>query len=597
MVKTKFIIPVLLALLSCLACKTSGDEEKILNVYMRKPVNGLDIINISQFYEARVAIQIYEGLYEYDYLKEPYEVTPLIAKETPSISSDGLTYIIKIKKGIRFSDDPCFTETDGKGRLLDADDFIFSIKYHSSLKGYTYYHYSLKPHDFIEGLKEFREKSLSSAPDYSMPVKGLVKLDRHTVKIILKEPCPFFTEILSSPNTYIIPKEAVMFYGEKLKFHPVGTGPFMLSSWGDRGGKGKQVTLVKNPYYATSTYPDDESPYTGKKMPFVDKVVLHFIESSEGRLRAFEKAEVDIYSPDDDFFYDSFPEKGTLSRELQKAGTNVILRPQSQFRGLFFNMRNSLFKSNPDLRKAISHAFDTIKHINIVYYGKVLPANWILPPIIFGYDKSFVNKNIRYDRKEAAELLEKSGFPGGEGLPVIELLLSDNTVIDRSVIDNTKIKSLSTFFTESMDEAGIKIKTVFYNNYQDVIKKISGDYGSPQIFFRARYSFYSTPEDILRIFYSNSDLNHSGYSNKEYDDLFDTVKKMPNNGEKMALLNKMRKIITDDSLFIPVGFPFMYRLHHAYVLNYKPHQMAFDRYKYIDIDAKIKRKVLETIRE
>ena len=71
---------------------------------------------------------LYDTLYEYRYLKVPYELKPSLAAAMPEVSKDRLTYTIRLKKGVRFIDDACFK--GGKGREVVAEDFVYSIKRH-----------------------------------------------------------------------------------------------------------------------------------------------------------------------------------------------------------------------------------------------------------------------------------------------------------------------------------------------------------------------------------------------------------------------------------------------------------------------------------
>ncbi|WP_457849456.1 ABC transporter substrate-binding protein, partial [Staphylococcus aureus] len=50
---------------------------------------------------------------------------PNVAQGLPVISADFKTFIVKVKPGIYFADDPAF---GGKKRELTAHDFVFSYK-------------------------------------------------------------------------------------------------------------------------------------------------------------------------------------------------------------------------------------------------------------------------------------------------------------------------------------------------------------------------------------------------------------------------------------------------------------------------------------
>ncbi|MCB0414142.1 MAG: hypothetical protein KDD50_07400, partial [Bdellovibrionales bacterium] len=114
--------------INLISCKggSGGSEENVINANVVANIKALDSIYISDTYSNAVASQIYESLYNYHYLKRPLELQPRLAEALPSVSKDGLTYTIKIKKGIKFQDSEVFPK--GKGRELVANDFIYAWK-------------------------------------------------------------------------------------------------------------------------------------------------------------------------------------------------------------------------------------------------------------------------------------------------------------------------------------------------------------------------------------------------------------------------------------------------------------------------------------
>ena len=102
--KQFFLFILVFSIISLSSCsKSSRDEENTLNVYSAEVVPGVDPITISDRYSHAVARQIYEGLYEYHYLKYPFTISPVLADGLPEVSKDGLTYTIKLKNGVFFS--------------------------------------------------------------------------------------------------------------------------------------------------------------------------------------------------------------------------------------------------------------------------------------------------------------------------------------------------------------------------------------------------------------------------------------------------------------------------------------------------------------
>ncbi len=74
-----------------------------------KPTS-LDPIKASTLYSNMMAVNIFDTLYAYKYLKRPYELKPNLAEAMPEISADGLTYTIKIKPQVYFTDHKSFNE-------------------------------------------------------------------------------------------------------------------------------------------------------------------------------------------------------------------------------------------------------------------------------------------------------------------------------------------------------------------------------------------------------------------------------------------------------------------------------------------------------
>jgi len=108
------------AVLSLAGCGGTSSEqepnEMVLQHALYAKIKGLDPIIIQDEYSLNVCSQIFETLYQYHYLKRPYQLVPLLADAMPQVSDDKLTYTVKIKKGIYFQDDECFP--GGKGLSL-----------------------------------------------------------------------------------------------------------------------------------------------------------------------------------------------------------------------------------------------------------------------------------------------------------------------------------------------------------------------------------------------------------------------------------------------------------------------------------------------
>lgn len=131
-------------------------DVKVLNYFRTSTYKTLDPPKQFDVASAEIVENIYDSLLEYHYLKRPYELTPNLLEAMPTLGNDKLTYTFKLRKGIRFHDDPCFA--GGKGRELTADDVLYTIKRFSDVN-VNPQSYPALLQNRIKGLDAFREKS------------------------------------------------------------------------------------------------------------------------------------------------------------------------------------------------------------------------------------------------------------------------------------------------------------------------------------------------------------------------------------------------------------------------------------------------------
>ena len=176
-------------------------DDNTFYTYVREQVQSLDPIHAHDLFSHQMSAQVYEGLYHFHFLKRPLTVEPLLAGALPRVTADGLTYTISLKKNIRFHDHPCFPQ--GRGRLMVADDFIYSLKRLADPKNRSESFWIVE--NKISGLDEWRR---DRAP-YSQDISGLKALDAHTLQIQLRRPNYQFLQSLTMAATAVVPHEAV----------------------------------------------------------------------------------------------------------------------------------------------------------------------------------------------------------------------------------------------------------------------------------------------------------------------------------------------------------------------------------------------------
>ncbi len=559
--------------------KKVDDTDTTINIPLRANVKGLDPINANDLYSSMVIQNIYEGLLDYHYLKRPYELKPLLAEEMPTVSPDGLTYTFKIRKGVRFHDNPAFP--DGKGREITAEDFIYSWKRladpRNASEGYWIFE------DKIKGLTEWVNAIKNKTGDFDAPIEGLQAPDKHTLVIKLTQPYYQLQYVLAMPFAVVVPKEAVEKYGAEFLNNPVGTGPFMLEKPSD-WIRNSKITLKRNPNWRGETYPTEGEPGdkeaglledAGKPLQIADQLVFIELTEDQPRWQNFMKGNLEwVEIPNDNF--DSAVKNDKIVPELAAKGIKLQISSAIEVVYTAFNMNDPILGKNKDLRRAFALASNIPVRIQRFYNGRALQAQGPIPPGLDGYDPDFKNPWGQFDREKAKEYLAKAGFPEGKGLPEFTY----------ETLADSKSRQITEFEVQNWAAMGIKMKisTNTWPQFQEKIKN-----GQAQIFGLAWGADYPDAQNFLQLFYSKNvspGPNDSGYKNPEYDKLYEASLKLPPGKERTELYKKMRDILIEDMPWIFGLHRLNYRLTHGWLRNFKYNEMTYGIYKYVRVDPK-----------
>lgn len=552
--------------------KKQNANERVLNLLSVAEIKGYDPIMTDDLYSGREVAKIYEGLLAYHWLKMPYELIPNLAESMPNVSPDGITYTFKIRQGVLFQDNEAFP--NGKGRELVAQDFVYSIKRLADSKNQSTGWWLLDGK--LKGLNEWREKNEKlPTTNYEEEVEGLKALDKYTLQFKLAKPFPQFLYSLAMGFTFAVPREAVEKYGKEFINHPVGTGPYMLPKF----DQGKRITYVKNPTFREKFYPSDASPEfqhllkdAGKRLPLVDKVIVHVMVEPQPAWLKFNKGELDYLGVPKDNFATAIKDN-KLTDELIKKGISLTISPQLDVTYTSFNYDNKLFH-NTKLRRAMYLALDEKKANELFYNNTAFPAQSIVPPGIAGNTREFENKYRGQKLEEAKKMLAEAGYPEGKGLPEI--------IYD--IADSTPSRQQGEFFQKQMEQIGIKIKVSAspWPEFQAKLKKRSG-----QMFGIAWGADYPDAENFLQLYYgpnSSPGANSSNYNNPEYNVQFERAVVMQDSPERTALYEKLTQYLADEvvSLF---GFHRQaYTLQQGWLQNYRASDLHHDSIQYLNID-------------
>ena len=178
--------------------------------------------------------------------------------------------------------------------------------------------------------------------------------------------------------------------------------------------------------------------------------------------------------------------------------------------------------------------------------------------------------------------MAKAGYPEGRGLPPITMLIPDSIAS----------KQMAEYFIKSLEDIGVKINLRSMNFGLQLNELENGrDFQISSVKWRADLPF---PEDFLRTFYTKAfspGPNHAKFSNQEYDKLFEKASLLPQGPEKLKIINRMRDLVAEQAVVIPLVNPVLITLTQPYVYNYRPHVLVGDIYKYVKIDVSQKEEI------
>ena len=566
---------ILIFLLAISCSKGEKKSENTLNYALTSKVSTIDPAISYDTVSAKVVNQIYETLYEYDYLIRPYQLKPLLARELPIVEENGLKYTIKLKKNIEYHPHPSF---NNKKRFVIAQDFINHIKRlaFKPTKANGWWLFENK----IVGLDTFRKKAKKDLSNFfSLKVKGLEAADDHTLVIRLKRKYPQLKYALAMAFTTPMPRELIEFQKNDFSQIAIGTGPYILQNW----VKSSSLTLKRNKNYHTLLYPSkgDRISYeknllvdSGKKLPFIDTLKFHIMEQAQTRWLNFLKGNIDLIVLTKDHFSLALDSSGKINKEFKDKGVKLQIAPTLTYWWLSFNMTHPILGKNLLLRSAIAHAIDIDEYINSFTNNIALKANSIYPPGVFGYTPT--NKlPYTFNKNKAKELLAKAGYPDGKGLPVFNYDVRGSTTVSRQ---------MGEYIKKELEKIGIKINLVL-NTFPKFLNKART--GQLQIWQGGWSMDYPDPENVIQLLSTKNHPpgpNSSYFSNTEVDSLYNALFEVNNKKELIQITNKVQKIVTERIPWVMQFYSRNYILHHDKIRNFRQSDLINNNFKYLRIE-------------
>lgn len=494
--------------------RTYGGEVKFMSP---EKIQGLFPLAVTDKYSYSVLSQIFEPL---------VRINPSTLVVEPSIASSfevneaGNVITFEIRKGIFFHDDECF---GGTGRELTAADVKYSLDFACSSQKLNSVGDILLSN--IQGGTDFFKKSKNQLPKGG--VSGIKVVGGNKVQIKLNKPFVGFEKILGQQNIVIFAKEAFEKYGNKITEHPIGTGPFILSSKDDNG-----ILLKRNNnYWRKDAF--------GNQLPYLSAIQVSYMKDKKSEIMAFRKEELDLLLEIPVEEIDNI--LGTLQEA--KAGKNLKHKIESSnslsIDYIGFNHSSPIF-GNVLVRRAFMLALNPAEVIDTKLLGEgMAPVGFV--PDMEGM-RSKVNQPA-CDPNKAREVLAQAGYPNGKGFPQTTVLVN--------ALKGSKTEILMSGLVEQLNkELNIKL-TIKLCDYFEREKAIVD--GTAQIWRAGWIADYPDPQNFLGNFYGNGmNGNVFHFSNANYNKNYEAALIEKNDVLRGELWTKCGQQVIDDAFAIPI---------------------------------------------
>jgi len=324
---------------------------------------------------------VYTPLITYKRVSGPEgaDMIPGLAKAMPDISSDGKTYKLQLREGLKYSD----------GTPVKASDFEHTIKRVLNLEsgGSAFYL-------GIEGAQEYVD---AGKPDGD--ISGITTDDKTgDITIKLKEPDGSFTNVLAMWFAGLVPGDTP--FENLTKDPPPGVGPYKVTE----SVPNRQFVMERNTVY-------DKNPIPGIPSGNIDKITTKIIKSAQQQAQ-------DVIKGDLDYMQD--PPPADLKPEI-KAKYSDRYREQvtASTYYMFMNTRVPPFDKK-EVREAVNYGLDK-PALARIFAGEVAPGCSFLPPGMPGYSKDldvencpWGNPNEPPDLEKARQMIKDAGVDGTE---------------------------------------------------------------------------------------------------------------------------------------------------------------------------------------
>lgn len=439
--------------------------------------------------------QVFEAVWTRLMNFDPTTFAPVPAQaDSVAVSSDGLTYTIKIKPDWTFHN----------GEPVTAQSYVDAWNYTAyGPNGYIL-------NFFFDKIAGYDAMNPSSGKPTAKTLSGLKVVDATTFTVTLNAPFSQFEATLGFDAFDPLPKA---FFADPKAFdeQPIGDGPYMMD------GKWQHDQTINLKRY---------DGYAGAP-GFADKVQLPIYQGDAAWLD-FQAGNLDITNVG----------SSHIAAAKQQYPDTLQEQPSSTLLWLSFPIYDKRFQ-NPAIRQALSMAVDRQSVMNAILIAEH-PADDFAPPVVSGYRQGVCT----YCVYNAAAAKQKLADAGGWSGPLTLTFPGNDTVLEQA---------MEAVATQWKDNLGIDVQLnpINPNSYYTY----TSGHKSTGPWWDGWVEDYPSLQDYLEPIYGkNGGYNLTGYNNPQLDALLAKGDSATTPSQAADYYRQADDIVLNDMPAMPWGF-------------------------------------------
>lgn len=442
----------------------------------------------------RIALNLFEGLT----VRDPRTLEPWPGMaERWDVEDGGRRYVFHLRD-TRWSD----------GTPLTAHDFAWSwTRVLDPATGARYANLLFN----VVGARAFNSGEVDDPATL-----GLSAPDDSTFVVQLDSPLPYFLDLCAFYSLLPVPRHVVEAHGDAWvrPGNIVSNGAWLMADWQIH----RRIRLVKNPRYWNAG---------AVELEVVDALPGDYIN---GNFNRYESGLLD--------WVDSSGIPLPIVDELERRDDWHV----APFLGTYFyrfnNTRPPL--DDPRVRRALYHAVDPGPICERVLRAGQEPATSLVPPGLPNYEPVRMGG---HDPALARALLAEAGYPGGEGMRSLTLLINTSEA-HKQVAEVIQQQWKQVLGLE------VEIRNQEWKVFQATVQSLDYD-----IARGGWIGDYLDPSTFLDIWHSGSGNNRTGFASARYDSMLALASRTIDVPARMALLQRCERLsMVEQQVALPIYF-------------------------------------------